>query len=207
CLHHDKNRDESDWMLRNVRLRNYYNRHQEEPKVMIATATETDTDYKTITILTKIQGKDIRILLDSGATGNYISQKFIHLNKIPIKTTDEWTKIVGIDRETITKGYKKKTSGILMRSGKYATTITFDIAPMDTQYYDAVLGMAWLKEQNLIIDWASGTVAVNSSMLKTKTETKDIEKILNLHEESGTSSEKGQADTLRKTRKVTWTQE
>ncbi|EED14714.1 hypothetical protein TSTA_041890 [Talaromyces stipitatus ATCC 10500] len=27
CLHHDENRDESDWMLRNVRLRNYYNQH------------------------------------------------------------------------------------------------------------------------------------------------------------------------------------
>ncbi|EED14713.1 retrotransposon polyprotein, putative [Talaromyces stipitatus ATCC 10500] len=121
--------------------------------------------------------------------------------------TNKWIKIVGIDGETITKGYKKKTSGILMRLGKYTTTITFDIAPMDTQYYDAVLGMAWLKEQNPIIDWASGTVAVNSSMLKTKIETKDIEKILNLHKESGTSSEKGQADTLRKTRKVTWTQE
>ncbi|EED18404.1 retrovirus polyprotein, putative [Talaromyces stipitatus ATCC 10500] len=164
---------------------------------MIATTTETDADYKTITILAKIQGKGIRILLDSGVTGNYMSQKFVHLNKIPVKTTDEWTKIVGIDGETITEGYKKKTSGILMRSGKYATTITFNIVPMDTQYYNA----------NLIIDWASGTVAVDSSMIKTKTENRDIEKILNLHEESGTSSEKGQANTLRKTRKVTWTQE
>lgn len=56
-----------------------------------------------ITIIAEIQGRK--------ASGNYMSQQFIHQNKLPIKTTKE----CGIDGEPITEGYKRRTDKLLLK--------------------------------------------------------------------------------------------
>ena len=162
--------------------RQYYQRHMVPTEIIAMTLTAV---HQTITILATIGKANARILLDSGATNNYISQRFVDSNQIPTVTTKEWVQVVGINGQILTKGYKEQTEDTLVKSGKYATTLAFDIVPMSDQYYDAVVGMAWLKEQNPIIDWTTGKVAVDMVMLTTKIDQRDIGKIAQLHEESG----------------------
>ncbi|KAK9489002.1 hypothetical protein V1508DRAFT_436169, partial [Lipomyces doorenjongii] len=119
-------------------------------------AMAAETDQKSITIIAQIFGQNARVLLDSGATGNYISQEYTRQHKIPTKQTNEWATIL-----------------------------------MDKQHYEAVLGMGWLKEHNPIIDWAKGTVAVDTIKLKT---TINDEKIMSLREESGQIHTRGKAE-------------
>ena len=57
---------------------------------------------------------------------------------------------MGINGKSVMQGYRIKTNLILLRSGPYVITITFNITMMNG--YDVVLGMLWLQEQNFIID-------------------------------------------------------
>ena len=55
-----------------------------------------------------------------------------------------------IDGNSIIQGYKIKTESVLLKSGLYTTTTSFNVTIISG--YDAVLGMLWLQEQNPVID-------------------------------------------------------
>ena len=65
-----------------------------------------------------------------------------------------------------------------MKSEKHIIILIFNIVLISDQYYNAVVGIAWLKEQNPIINWATRRVVIDIVMLTTKIEQRDIAKIM-----------------------------
>jgi hypothetical protein len=148
---------------------------------MIAAAI--DPKYKIIVILGEVNKTKLRILLDSGATGNHMNPDTAEKLQLKQQKTDKWVTIISADGRPIMQGYRQETEPVLFKSGPYASTITFDITPMSE--YDAILGMPWLQEQNPVIDWTTGTVSIDNHILRTKLEEYGEERVTNLQEGSG----------------------
>ena len=158
-------------------VQSYMDRHQKKHMI----ATTANRKHRTIVILAELCDLKIRILLDSGATGNHIHPEVVEKLQIKKHETKEWVDIVGIDGNSIMQGYKVKTEPVLLKSGPYATTTSFDVTMISG--YDAVLGMPWLQEQNPVIDWITGTVSIDNRILRTKLG--EYEEIISLQEGSG----------------------
>lgn len=167
----------------------YIQRHQRNHRI----ATTVQPRYRTIIILGEINENKLRILLDSGATGNHLHPDVVKRLQIQQHETTEWVSIYGINGQPVMQGYRKKTEPVLLKSGPYATTITFDVTMMNG--YDAVLGMPWLQEQNPVIDWTTGTVSIDNRILRTKLG--QYEELTSLREGSGKtiSAEEPRKDT------------
>jgi hypothetical protein len=102
-------------------------------------------------------------MIDSGATGNFMSTKFAQENNIPTaKREDAYslsaingTKISSsIDQSKTQKLVDKMTRPLPMAIGKHHEEITFDLIGIAN--HEVVLGIPWLRKHNPTIDWAKG---------------------------------------------------
>src|SRR6185369_13659284 len=102
----------------------------------------------------KINGKDACILLDSGASRNFIDRKFVEENKLAVKVTTPLT-------IELADGRKKETNRIAnmreLQLGVYRTK-NLDAQVIDIQRYDAILGKSWLYHANPQINWRINTL-------------------------------------------------
>ena len=155
----------------------YKRRHAQSQLI----AAAMDSKYKTIIIHATIKGKPIRILLDSGATGNHLQPSIAEELKIRQEETSEWVTITSVNGQTVMEGNIKRTEPTVVRSGPYITMMTFDLTPVSG--FDGIFGMAWLQAQNPVIDWDTGSVAIDDKLLRTKLES--YKGLASLQEESG----------------------
>jgi hypothetical protein len=102
----------------------------------------------------KINGKDAWILLDSGASRNFIDKKFVEENNLAIRTTTPLT-------IELADGRKKETNQVAnmrtLQLGIYQTK-NLDAQVIDLQHYDAILGKTWLYHANPQINWRTNTL-------------------------------------------------
>ena len=91
-----------------------------------------------------------RILIDCGATGDFISHDYVSTHKIPTssRTPLEITLADGETQETCTS----RTKPFKLRIGPYSIKTCFDLTTLNSDY-DIILGMPWLAEDNPHIDW------------------------------------------------------
>ncbi|CRG88109.1 hypothetical protein PISL3812_05136 [Talaromyces islandicus] len=124
-----------------------------------------------------INKERVRILVDLGANKNYIDEEFVRKHQIPYKQTTEWVEVIGADGNTISEGYKKRIGNVKVRSDNYQSDISFDLAPLNSDCYDAIVGMEWLKKVNPVIDWTNGTITVDKQELRTNPEIRRIAEV------------------------------
>jgi hypothetical protein len=141
----------------------YWNQHR--PQYQVAVTMEYRKE--SIILHTTINKHEARILVDSGATMNYIDRGFVRKHQLSYKQTQEWASIVGFDGETISEGYKQKIKDAMVRSDRYRASIIFDLAPLNIECYDAIVRIDWLKRFNPIIDWNKGMISIDREELKT----------------------------------------
>ena len=101
-----------------------------------------------------IQGKKARILIDSGATTNTISEKLIKKYKMNKEQNREPYRLVGFDDTNIkhNDGWViEKTEQTQLQIGTHEETISLDVA--GTGKDDIILGRPWLKKHNPEINW------------------------------------------------------
>jgi len=96
-----------------------------------------------------INGKSAWILFDSGASRNFINEKFVETGHLTTKTTTPIT-------VELADGRKQKADQIVTMStlqlDEYKTTdITAQVIPL--KRYDVILGKNWLYHANPLIDW------------------------------------------------------
>lgn len=142
----------ADWHDYILEWWEYYEQHQEE--VQLA-ATNRPT---AIVILRKLDGQDAKILLDSGASENFIRETFLKQHEIKATATRRISTIQGINSNILYYRLVWKTEPILLKSGDYEKKISFREALLQGGYYNAVLGLEWLKNDNLAIYWDTGWV-------------------------------------------------
>jgi hypothetical protein len=95
------------------------------------------------------------ILVDSGATGNFIATKFASKEKLALTAGDLQTSSV-----SLANGQPQDASGVAcatpMRIGAHSERIDFVVTELSG--YDAILGMPWLEQYNVLPDWRGKSV-------------------------------------------------
>ena len=95
-------------------------------------------------------------MLDSGATSNFISQRFVETYNIPLKRKARPIPLSVIDGTPIsTKAITHQTVTCDLTLGsadEHRETLTLDAIPMAT--YDVILGMPWLNTHTPWIHWS-----------------------------------------------------
>jgi len=93
------------------------------------------------------------ILVDSGATGNFIASKFASKARLTMTAGPPST-------ATLANGQPQDASGVAcgtpVRIGSYTDRIDFNVT--DLCGYDAILGMPWLEQYLVIPDWRGKSV-------------------------------------------------
>ena len=97
----------------------------------------------------EINGRPAVLLVDSGATGNFISATFVKSHGL-ISTTLPQEEVI-----TLADGSQQRTGALVrgakLEVGSYTDSLNFVAVPLAG--YDAILGMSWLHEYNPSIDW------------------------------------------------------
>jgi len=93
------------------------------------------------------------ILVDSGATGNFLASKFASKARLTLTAGPPST-------ATLANGQPQDASGVAcgtpVRIGSYTDRIDFNVT--DLCGYDAILGMPWLEQYLVIPDWRGKSV-------------------------------------------------
>jgi transposase InsO family protein len=128
---------------------------------LAATAPTSGTHIKLFVILPT--GK-AWTLIDSGATGNFMSPRLgedPRIQTIPLPYT---VPISGLDGKVISGGVQSKTAPLPMSIYGHPELIQFSVLELGD--YDLVLGIPWLRKHNPSINWQSGRITFNRCTCK-----------------------------------------
>ena len=102
-----------------------------------------------------VGGHPAVVLIDCGATGNFISSSFVTEKKLATESLPQQEEI------TLADGSKQKAASIVKAAkiaiGSY--TDQFDLVSLPLSGYDVILGMSWLYEYNVAVDWREKKVS------------------------------------------------
>ncbi|XP_022881659.1 uncharacterized protein LOC111398794 [Olea europaea var. sylvestris] len=113
------------------------------------------TSPKTMKVKGKVEGEDVVVLIDSGATHNFISWELIRKLNLPITETNGYQVQVGTGIAVKGKG---KCQGVVFYM--QFVLVVEDYLPIELGSSDMILGMQWLS--------TLGTVQVNWKLLEMK---------------------------------------
>jgi dUTP pyrophosphatase len=120
-------------------------------------------------IKTQLQGKEqqvsINAMIDSGATEDFIDEKFC--DKYQIKKTKAETKreIYLADGRPSAMGPVTHTAKVPMTIGSHRELAFFQVAKLPN--HEVILGMPWLKNHSPRIDWEQGKITFESDRCTT----------------------------------------
>ena len=88
-------------------------------------------------------------IIDLGATGNFMSRRFVNKNRIATYKKNNGYELIAVDGSRL-PDIDSKTILLLLAIQRHYEEITLDV--LDTASHDIVLGMPWLENYNLVID-------------------------------------------------------
>ena len=100
-----------------------------------------------------LNNKKVKIIVDSGATENYISREYVLRNKTPIRDKKNPYRLTLADGSPVRKErgqIKTETTPLLLRIEEHYEEIVLDVLGIK---YDVILGKAWLSHHNPTINW------------------------------------------------------
>jgi hypothetical protein len=127
-----------------------------EPRLRELAATEGNSHFE---FHVKIQGMKTRVMMDSGAMGNFINPEFVQENDIPTvaKRCPYQLTLLGGKDAGIDGWVRKETKPMeMLMPGGHMEVIVFDLIPLGRHY--VVLGTPWIRKHNPDIDWVNNTV-------------------------------------------------
>ncbi|KAL0537842.1 hypothetical protein IC582_026831 [Cucumis melo] len=111
-------------------------------------------DPGTMKVKGSLQGKEVVILIDCGATHNFVSEKIVTSLQLPIKETAHYGVILGSGTAIQGKGICESVE-IQMKNW----TVKEDFLPLELGGVDVILGMQWLYSLGVTIcDWKNLTL-------------------------------------------------
>ena len=111
---------------------------------------------RTLELAARIGRPPMRVLVDSGSTGNYIDARECTARRITIEAEDQSEELKMADGTVV------KTEGrvqFVLKCGGYKGQISARVFPNMNK--PMILGIPWLSKENPHIDWAQATVVVN----------------------------------------------
>ena len=101
-------------------------------------------------------GRPAVFLLDSGATGNFVSSAFVRAHNLPSSPLSRPDLVTLADGSQQTAGCIVQSAAV--RIASYSDSL--DLVSLALQDYDAILGMPWLERVNPEINWRQRTVTL-----------------------------------------------
>ncbi|KAA0047644.1 Ty3/gypsy retrotransposon protein [Cucumis melo var. makuwa] len=115
-------------------------------------------DPGTMKIKGKIQEREVIILIDCGATHNFISEKLVESLQLPVKETGHYGVILGSGTAVQGKGICENVE-IQLSNWK----VKEEFLPLELGGVDVVLGMQWLHSLGItVVDWKNLTLTFSS---------------------------------------------
>ena len=106
----------------------------------------------------RVRGRSLRVLIDSGSTGNYISARCQTELELEVKPERDFERLTLADgTEVHAQGYVQ----FVLRCGGYCSKILARVFPNLQQ--KLILGIPWLVKENPTIDWATRQVTVEKN--------------------------------------------
>ena len=99
------------------------------------------------------QGRPAKFLVDSGASGQFVSEAFIKRNRIPTATTLEERTVQYANGAQVS--CRQTLPFAHIRIGAWSEHLAFNVLPI---CHDVIHGKAWLEKHNPAIDWRTNTV-------------------------------------------------
>jgi hypothetical protein len=112
--------------------------------------------------MARAEGKLVFIMIDSGATGNFISPECMDRLRLRGVQKEEPKPISGLSGEELGPQILTVESGVitLVVKGRQ-NELSLDVFPLGQ--YDIVLGIPWLEDHNPDIDWSTKTIRWRTS--------------------------------------------
>ena len=121
-------------------------------------ASSSRTQRRTLELVARIGHRPLRVLIDSGSTGNYIDARECAARKIKIQKEDQAEELKMAD------GSMVKTEGqvhITLKCGGYKDVIAAQVFPKMNK--PLILGIPCLSKVNPHVDWAQLVVVVKQN--------------------------------------------
>ena len=94
-------------------------------------------------------------MIDLGATGNFMSRRFVNENRIATYKKNNGYELIAVDGSRL-PDVDSETILLLLAIQRHYEEITLDV--LNTASHDIVLGMPWLENHNLVIDQTKGVL-------------------------------------------------
>ena len=109
-----------------------------------------------------VNGQRTVAIIDSGATGNFISRDLVRSADLPTRKKKQQYDLQMADGLILLTGrVDEETASLLVTIQRHHKEITFDVIRMAT--YHVILGMPWLNKYNLEINWKTGVLKIKRS--------------------------------------------
>ena len=96
-------------------------------------------------------------MIDSRATGNFISNIFAQVRKVPTKDKEEPYQLQMANGSNLSSRHiNREMIPLDVAIQRHYKKITFDVVRMANYYI--ILGAPWLKKQNPLINWKTGVL-------------------------------------------------
>ena len=95
-----------------------------------------------------------KAMINSGATGNFMSESFARRNKVPVEGKKDPYQLTVVDGTPLSKDKRqamKETKSL--RLSVHSTTIRTEKFDLVRILHKVILGLLWLEKQNSRIDW------------------------------------------------------
>ncbi|KAJ3494703.1 hypothetical protein NLJ89_g10750 [Agrocybe chaxingu] len=106
-----------------------------------------------ITTLDDKRSFDLDALLDSGATGCYISETFVRVNHCQLITLPRPIPVYNVDGSLNRNGSIKHVVDLEVTIKDHRERLRFSVTNLGSS--DVILGFSWLKTHNPLVDWAT----------------------------------------------------
>lgn len=108
-----------------------------------------------------IASHPVTFLLDSGASGNFISSSFVRSRRLRSLVNPRQQSQLQSPVVTLADGHQQATEGVVsslpVRVSSFQESLDFTIT--DLHGFDAILGMPWLQRHNPSIDWREQSIS------------------------------------------------
>jgi hypothetical protein len=103
-----------------------------------------------------LNGHFARIIVDSGATSQFFSEKFMRKSNLPVQGLQSRTVRVADDTKSIRSGFATLNLQAGTMPSEKIAAYTFPL-----QHFDLILGRPWLKKHNPHINWATDSLELS----------------------------------------------
>ena len=101
-------------------------------------------------------------MIDSGATGNFISRDLVRSADLPTRKKKQQYDLQMADGSILSTGrVDEETTSLPVAIQRHHEEITFDVVGMATHH--VILGMPWLNKHNPGINWKTGVLKIERS--------------------------------------------